>query len=164
MVVIEGVDFNDYIDDIIDAADSCLLYTSKITEKDGFIARSIWSVSGDDDERSTTGSGGLPAKWYPTLDGKWFWKGDTSSDEATSHFYAVSIFYDLVAEGKEKEAAREHLKKMASYIIDCGWTCLLYTSRLGNFALIKHQRYAQYGKSYLYWNRQRTCRAERRCV
>lgn len=99
-----------------------MVWLNKITEKDGFIARSIWSVSGDDDERSTTGSGGLPAKWYPTPDGKWFWKGDTSSDEATSHFYAVSIFYDLVAEGKEKEAAREHLKKMASYIIDCGWT------------------------------------------
>lgn len=99
-----------------------MIWLNKITEKEGFIARSIWSTTGDKDERATQGSGGLPARWYPTPDGKWFWKGDTSSDEVTSHFYAVSLFYDLVAEGKEKEVAREHLRKMASYIIDCGWT------------------------------------------
>ena len=63
----------------------------------------------------------LPAKWYPTKDGKWFWKGDTSSDEVTSHFYAVALFYDLVAAGKEKEMAREHLKRIASYILENGW-------------------------------------------
>jgi hypothetical protein len=99
-----------------------MIWLNKITEHDGFIARSIWSATGDKDERSRHGSGGLPAKWYPTPDGKWYWKGDTSSDEVTSHFYSVAIFHDLVAEGKEKEAAREHLRKMASYIIDCGWT------------------------------------------
>ena len=99
-----------------------MIWLNQITGKDGFIARSIWSASGDRDERGRHGSGGLPAKWYPTSDGKWFWKGDTSSDEVTSHFYAVSIFHDLVAEGKEKEVAREHLRRMASYIIDCGWT------------------------------------------
>jgi hypothetical protein len=99
-----------------------MIWLNTITEKDGFIARSIWSATGDNDERGRHGSGGLPAKWYPTPDGKWYWKGDTSSDEVTSHFYAVSIFHDLVAEGKEKEVAREHLRKMAAYIIDCGWT------------------------------------------
>lgn len=99
-----------------------MIWLNKITGKDGFIARSIWSTTGDKDERGRHGSGGLPAKWYPTPDGKWYWKGDTSSDEVTSHFYAVSLFLDLVAEGKEKEVAREHLRRMASYIIDCGWT------------------------------------------
>ncbi|MEZ5106572.1 MAG: hypothetical protein R2757_18870 [Draconibacterium sp.] len=99
-----------------------MIWLNKITQHDGFIARSIWSTTGDLDERGKSGSGGLPAKWYPTPDGKWFWKGDTSSDEVTSHFYAVSLFLDLVAEGNEKEVAREHLRKMASYIIDCGWT------------------------------------------
>lgn len=99
-----------------------LMWLNKITRNKGFIARSIWSAVADRDSRSTQGSGGLPAKWYPTPDGKWFWKGDTSSDEVTSHFYAVSLFYDLVAEGREKEMARAHLKAMAEYIIDCGWT------------------------------------------
>jgi hypothetical protein len=99
-----------------------MLWLNRVTPVEGFIARSIWSTTADKDERSRQGSGGLPARWYPTKDGKWFWKGDTSSDEITAHFYAMSIFYDLVAEGKEKDLAREHLRRMASYIIDCGWT------------------------------------------
>jgi hypothetical protein len=98
-----------------------LVWLNRITQKDGFIARSIWSTTADKDERGKQGSGGLPARWYPTPDGKWFWKGDTSSDEVDAHFFAVSLFYELVAEGKEKDLAREHIRRMASYIIDCGW-------------------------------------------
>lgn len=99
-----------------------MIWLQKITQTEGFIARSIWSTTADKDERGKQGSGGLPARWYPTSDGKWFWKGDTSSDEVSAHFYSVSLFYDLVAEGKEKEVAREHLQRMASYILKCGWT------------------------------------------
>jgi len=100
---------------------NAMIWLERITPIDGFFARAIWSTTADKDERATQGSGGLPAKWYPTKDGKWFWKGDTSSDEVTSHFYAVSLFYDLVAEGKEKEMAKEHLKRIATYIMDNGW-------------------------------------------
>ena len=103
------------------ASFKAMVWLGKITPIKGFIARSIWSATADKDERSTQGSGGLPAKWYPTPDGKWFWKGDTSSDEVTAHFYAVSLFHDLVAVGKEKELAAEHLNNMASYILACGW-------------------------------------------
>ncbi len=99
-----------------------MLWLQKVTGTEGFIARSIWSTTGDKDERGKQGSGGLPAKWYPTSDGKWFWKGDTSSDEVTAHFYSVSLFYDLVAEGKDKEMAKDHLRRMASYILKCDWT------------------------------------------
>lgn len=100
---------------------NAMIWLQRVTNTEGFFARSIWSVTADKDERSSQGSGGLPAKWYPTKDGKWYWKGDTSSDEVTSHFYAVALFYDLVAEGKEKELAREHLKRIASYILENGW-------------------------------------------
>ncbi len=98
-----------------------LLWLERITPVRGFIARAIWSTTADQDERSTQGSGGLPAKWYPTKDGKWFWKGDTSSDEVTAHFYAVSLFYDLVARGEEKDLAREHLSRIAGYIMKSGY-------------------------------------------
>ncbi len=98
-----------------------MLWLERISTVRGFFARSIWSATGDKDEKSRFGSGGLPAKWYPTPDGKWFWKGDTSSDEVTAHFYAVSLFYDLVAEGREKEMAGEHLRRIAGYIMDNGW-------------------------------------------
>lgn len=99
-----------------------MIWLNKITDHHGFIARSILSPEGDEDNLAEIGSGGLPAKWYKTPDGKWYWKGDTSSDEVISHFYAVSIYHDLIAEGKEKEVARDHLTKMATYILDCDWT------------------------------------------
>src|SRR5690625_7878242 len=99
-----------------------MIWLITITGRGGFIARSILSPTGDEDNPAEIGSWRLPAKWYKSSDGKWYWKGDTSSDEVISHFYAISIFYDLVAEGKEKEVARDHLTKMATYILDCDWT------------------------------------------
>ncbi len=98
-----------------------MIWLEKITPIDGFIARAIWSANGDEDERSRHGSGGLPAKWYPTKDGKWYWKGDTSSDEIMAHFYSVSLFHDLIAEGNNKKLAKEHIEKIATYISDNGW-------------------------------------------
>jgi hypothetical protein len=98
-----------------------MTWLGDITGVPGFIARAIWSVQGDKGERSTTGSGGLPAKWYPTPDGLWYWKGDTSSDEVNAHFFSVSLFYELAARGAEKQRARDHLAGIASHIINNGW-------------------------------------------
>ncbi len=92
-----------------------------IAGDNGFIARAIWAVDVDRGQRSTQGSGGLPAKWYATEDGLWQWKGDTSSDEVNSHFFAVSLFHDLVAQGEEKKIAAGHLTGLAKHILDNGW-------------------------------------------
>jgi hypothetical protein len=104
----------------IDALEA-MLWLRSITGTDGFFARAIWAVGVDPGERSTDGSGGLPAKWVATGDGKWMWKGDTSSDEVNAHFYAVALFHDLVAKGVEKKAAAEHLAGIGKHIIDNGW-------------------------------------------
>ena len=98
-----------------------MIWLDAITPKDGFIARAIWSVKGDKGKHSERGSGGLPAKWYPTDDGLWLWKGDTSSDEVNGHMYSVSIFHDLAAQGPEKDRAAKHIANIASHIIDNGW-------------------------------------------
>ncbi len=98
-----------------------MVWLDDITPKDGFIARAIWSVNDDKGHRSTRGSGGLPAKWYVSDDGLWQWKGDTSSDEVNAHFYSVSLFHDLVAQGAEKDRAKKHLSNIASHIIENGW-------------------------------------------
>ena len=105
------------------AADTfdALVWLGDITGKPGFIARSVWSVAGDKGERSNRGSGGLPAKWYPTADGKFLWKGDTSSDEVNGHYYGVSLYHDLVAKGKEKVRAAEHLARISKHLLDHGW-------------------------------------------
>jgi len=95
-------------------------WSEEITPIDGFPARAIRAV-GEYAVKSTTGSGGLPAEWHRTADGKWEWKGDTSSDEVDAHVYCVSLFYELVARGKEKDAAREHLRRVIGHIVDKGW-------------------------------------------
>lgn len=98
-----------------------LSWLGDITTKPGLIARSVWSIKADKGERARHGSGGLPAKWYPTADGLWIWKGDTSSDEVNSHYYAVSLFHDLAAKGPEKARAARHLADLTTYIMDNGW-------------------------------------------
>lgn len=98
-----------------------MVWLDEITPEPGFFARAIWSKTADLDKMSEQGSGGLPAKWYPTPDGLWMWKGDTSSDEVDGHFYSVSIFHDLAAKGAEKERAKKHLSNIASHILDNGW-------------------------------------------
>ena len=68
-----------------------------------------------------TGVPGLPARsfvsaeeplpksgeWHPTPEGKWLWKGDTSSDELVGHYFAYAAYFDLVADDGEKEAIRK---------------------------------------------------------
>ena len=96
-------------------------WLQSITGTDGFFARAIWAVDVDQGERATQGSGGLPAKWVKTKDGMWMWKGDTSSDEVNAHYYAVSLFHDLVARGEEKKRAAQHLAHISKHILDNGW-------------------------------------------
>jgi len=98
-----------------------MTWLDDITGKPGFIARAIWSIKGDKGERATRGSGGLPAKWYPTPDGLWIWKGDTSSDEVNGHYFSVCLFHDLAAQGPEQARAVQHIANITSHIIDNGW-------------------------------------------
>lgn len=97
-----------------------LKWSEEITPIDGFPARSIWGV-GETGHQTAGGSGGYPAEWNPTDDGKWAWKGDTSSDETDAHYYAAAIFYELVADEEEKAMVREHLGRISSHLIDNGW-------------------------------------------
>jgi len=92
-----------------------------ITGSDGFFGRSIWALGVDKGEPSRFGSGGLPAKWYKTPDGQWMWKGDTSSDEVNGHYFAVSLYHDLVADEAGKKQSARHLARITSHIMENGW-------------------------------------------
>lgn len=98
-----------------------MLFLERVTPIDGLISRAVFSRKGDPGTLDNRGSGGLPAKWYATADSLWYWKGDASSDEVIAHYYSVAIFHDLVAKGKEKELAKEHMTRMTSYIMENGW-------------------------------------------
>jgi hypothetical protein len=86
----------------------------------GFPARAVW-VPGERGHKSMFGSGSYPAEWHPTSDGRFEWKGDTSSDEISAHFYGVPVFLDLAAQGTERDQGREFLGQIASHLVDHGW-------------------------------------------
>lgn len=54
-------------------------------------------------------------------DGAWEWKGDTSSDELDGHFFAMPIFYDLVADEGQKQEIREVVERITDHLIDNGF-------------------------------------------
>lgn len=60
-------------------------------------------------------------RWRLSADGKWLWKGDTSSDEITGHFYGYLHFYDLAADEQDKQRVREHVRRVMDNIIEGGY-------------------------------------------
>ena len=57
-------------------------------------------------------------EWHKTEDGEWEWKGDTSSDEIDGHYFAWGIYYDLVADDKEKKQLQETVTRVTDHILD----------------------------------------------
>lgn len=56
-------------------------------------------------------------RWRLSADGKWLWKGDTSSDEMDGHFMAYFYFYEYAANDEEKQMVRDHVKKLTDELI-----------------------------------------------
>lgn len=46
------------------------------------------------------------------------WLGETSSDEMTGHYFAYGIYYDLVADKKEKKKIAEVVKTITDHILE----------------------------------------------
>lgn len=97
-----------------------LRWLESMTGIEGFPARAVW-VPGERGHKAGHGSGGYAAEWNRTADGRFEWKGDTSSDEITSHFYAITVFLELAAEGAEVEQGRRHLARLADHLIRNHW-------------------------------------------
>jgi hypothetical protein len=97
-----------------------LRWLEQMTGIPGFPARSVWA-KGERGHKSTGGSGGYPAEWHDTADGRFEWKGDTSSDELCGHFYAFTVFLEHAARGEEIVQAKRHLTRMAGHLIDHQW-------------------------------------------
>jgi hypothetical protein len=57
-------------------------------------------------------------EWHDTPDGKWRWKGDTSSDEIVGHYFVYPIYYDLVANEDEKRLLASVLDRITNHILD----------------------------------------------
>ncbi len=89
---------------------NAMLLLTKITDLPGFTAR---AVRYPDDEEFGDGN----HEWVVSHDGSYEWKCETSSDEMTGHFFALSIYYDICADEKEKEEIRTALLGITEHII-----------------------------------------------
>ncbi|MBX9792351.1 MAG: hypothetical protein K2Y37_25910 [Pirellulales bacterium] len=60
-------------------------------------------------------------RWRLSRDGRWRWKGDTSSDEITTHFFGYALYYDLAADEPRRQRVRALVRRVMDYIIDGGF-------------------------------------------
>ena len=57
-------------------------------------------------------------RWHLSKDGKWLWKGDTSSDEWCGHMMGYFFYYTLVADDAEKKVIADHVSKLVDHLIN----------------------------------------------
>jgi hypothetical protein len=91
-----------------------LEHLETVTGIPGLPARS-YALSTDSVEQSRSPH---PKKWRPSPDGEWQWLDDTSSDEIVGHIFAISIFYDLVADETMKIKVKNLVARTMDHIID----------------------------------------------
>ncbi|MBX3242514.1 MAG: hypothetical protein KIT80_05190 [Chitinophagaceae bacterium] len=105
----------------------------EITGTDGFFARTIVPASWGDhvhDKNRTYSERELAeelvkeprfkpveTRWHTSKDGKWLWKGDTSSDEWCGHMMGYFFYYELVADKKEKQIVAKHVARLVDHLI-----------------------------------------------
>jgi hypothetical protein len=110
-----------------------LKYLQNVTGTDGFIARTIiptnWNYKHDPNRTYTKQQVAeeilrdprykpVSKRWRRSKNGKWWWKGDTSSDEMTGHMFGYFFYHLLVANDEEKAIVANHVKKLMDYLID----------------------------------------------
>lgn len=90
-----------------------MIKLTEVTGKKGFTAR---ATRYSHEENYGTG---VREEWHaceniPDCE----WLGETSSDEMTGHYYAYGIYYDLVADKKEKKKIAEVVRTITDHILD----------------------------------------------
>jgi hypothetical protein len=112
-------------------------YLQTVTESPGFVARTVipsdWGSMADRNRTYTEQEVAtervlnprfkrVENRWRKSRDGKWLWKGDTSSDEITGHYFAYGVYFDLVADDEERRRVADHVRRITDYIIEGGYT------------------------------------------
>ncbi|WP_337042328.1 ligand-binding sensor domain-containing protein [Emticicia sp. 17c] len=104
----------------------------EVTDTEGFFARTIvpssWSFVHDgnraftarqlaDEQVKEPRFKPVEIRWRKSKDGKWLWKGDTSSDEMCGHIFGYFFYYELVADEAERVIIRKHVSRIVDYLI-----------------------------------------------
>lgn len=90
-----------------------MMFMEDVTGIPGFVARSF--VPASDDPKRYGG------EWYPSADKRWWWKGDTSSDELDGHYFAYAVYYDTAATEEQKKEIRGYVARITNHILDHGY-------------------------------------------
>lgn len=113
-----------------------LRFLQTVTETPGFFARTVvpatWTKMHDPGDTLTPQEWArqriedprykkVEKRWRPSKDGQWLWKGDTSSDEVTGHFFGYGYYYDFAADDAQKEVVKQHVRDIMDYIIGGGY-------------------------------------------
>ena len=109
----------------------------EVTETDGFFARTIvpstWTEV-DDRNRTYTEREladelvkeprfkPVEVRWHKSKDGKWLWKGDTSSDEICGHMMGYFFYHELVADEGEKKVVAAHVRRIVDHLMRNNYT------------------------------------------
>jgi hypothetical protein len=64
----------------------------------------------------------MEKRWRLSSDGKWFWKGDTSSDELIGHLMGYYFYYELAADEAQKKRVAKHVDRIMSHVIRNNYT------------------------------------------
>jgi hypothetical protein len=109
-----------------------LSFLQQVTETDGFFARTIipadWKRMHDENRSYTDREKAdelvkeprykpVEVRWHRSRDGKWLWKGDTSSDEMCGHMFGYFFYYTLVADETEKKIIAAHVSKIVDHLL-----------------------------------------------
>jgi hypothetical protein len=114
-----------------------LKFLQEVTETDGFFARTIvpsdWTSVHDTNRTYTARQLAdelvkeprfkpVTVRWHKSSDGRWMWKGDTSSDEICGHMFGYFTYYELVADDEEKQIVRTHVAKIVDHLMANNFT------------------------------------------
>lgn len=109
-----------------------LHFLREVTETDGFFARTIIPVNWEqmhDPNRTYTPQQlaeeliknprhkPVEERWRLSKDGKWKWKGDTSSDELCGHLFGYYCYYELAADEAEQKRIARHVGLITDHLI-----------------------------------------------
>jgi len=67
--------------------------------------------------------------WHTTPDGQWVWKGTTSSDEIVGHFFAYTIFAEIIPDEQLKKRAIELMDVIMEHIVRNDWYLIDYDGK-----------------------------------
>ena len=93
---------------------------SRITPVKGFPARSFERAGYEVADKS---------RWHVTADGRWAWKGTTSSDEIVGHFFAYAIFAEIVPDEAWRKRAIALIDGIMDHIVRNNWYLIDYDGK-----------------------------------